>query len=188
MASWANENTTIEFSHDVTVQGKLIAAGKYGFHVVVEETGPWTIILSNNSGAWGSFFYMETEDALKVEATPENNEFHEWLTFEFIDRQPTFTVAALMWENKKLPFKIEVSDYNDLYIAQIGSELQTTPGFNWQTWANAANFTVRNNTHLEKGLEWAEAAIKCPLLDRKTSPLYLQKQVYKIKWKKRQTQ
>ncbi len=160
----ANENTTIKFSHDVTIQGKPIAAGKYGFHVIVEETGPWTIVLSKNHGAWGSFFYDEAEDALRVEATPEKNEFHEWLTFEFIDRQPTSTTAALMWENIKLPFTIEVPNYNDLYVAQIKSELQSPLGFNWQNWNAAANFALQNKTHLEQGLEWAEASISTPFI------------------------
>jgi tetratricopeptide (TPR) repeat protein len=160
----ANENTVIEFSHDVLVQGKPIAAGKYGFHIIVEETGPWTLIFSKNSGAWGSYFYDEADDALRVEATPEKNEFHEWLTYEFIDRQNEFTVAALMWEEIKLPFKIEVANYNDLYIAQINSELQNSPGFSWQNWVTAANFTLQNNTHLEKGLEWADAAISTPFI------------------------
>ena len=51
----ANENTVIEFSHDMMVQGQPIKAGKYGLHVSVEETGPWTIIFSNNSTAWKLF-------------------------------------------------------------------------------------------------------------------------------------
>ena len=167
LAPWragANENTTIEFSHDILVQGKALAAGKYGLHIIVEETGPWTVILSKNTGAWGSYFYKESEDALRVEATPEQNDFHEWLTYEFIDRQQTSTTVALMWEEISLPFKIEVPNYNDLYVAQIESELQNSPGFNWQNWVTAANFTIRNNTHLEKGLEWANGAISTPFI------------------------
>ena len=40
----ANENTTIQFSHDVEVQGQPIKAGTYGFHIITQETGDWTII------------------------------------------------------------------------------------------------------------------------------------------------
>ena len=84
----ANENTTFTFSHDVLVNGKPLKAGTYGFHIIAEEEGPWTLIFSDNSTAWGSFFYQEKEDALRVEATPEEGNYHEWLTYEFIDRQP----------------------------------------------------------------------------------------------------
>jgi len=160
----ANDNTTIEFSHDVLVQGKSIAAGKYGFHIIPKETGPWTLIFSKNTGAWGSFFYKEAEDVLRVEATPEKNIYHEWLTYEFINRQPTQAKLALMWEEIALPFTIEVPNYNDLYIAQIESELQNEAGFSWTNWVLAASFTLMNNTHLEKGLLWAEEAINAPFV------------------------
>lgn len=167
LAPWragANENTTIEFSHDVQVQGKALAAGKYGLHIIVAETGPWTIIFSKNTGAWGSYFYKESEDVLRVEATPEKNEYHEWLTYEFTDRQATTATVAMMWEEISLPFKIDVPNYNDLYVAQIESELQNNSGFFWTNWVTAANFTLSNNTHLEKGLEWANAAISAPFV------------------------
>src|ERR1035437_1649594 len=33
----ANENTTITFTHDVTVEGKSLAAGTYGLHMIPTE-------------------------------------------------------------------------------------------------------------------------------------------------------
>src|SRR5688500_5710229 len=84
----ANENTTITFSHDVMVEGKPLAAGKYGLHLIVEETGPWTWIFSKNNSAWGSYFYTAKEDALRVQVSPKENTFTEWLTYTFTDRQP----------------------------------------------------------------------------------------------------
>ena len=101
----ANQNTTIEFSHDMTVEGKAIKAGIYGFHVAPSENGEWTVIFSNDNNHWGSFFYKEENDALRVQVDVEDNQFTEWLTFEFIDRQPTSATVALRWENKSIPFK-----------------------------------------------------------------------------------
>ncbi|MEP6646656.1 MAG: DUF2911 domain-containing protein, partial [Saprospiraceae bacterium] len=66
----ANENTTIAFSHDVMIEGKPLKAGKYGLFLIVQEDGPWTWIFSNNSTAWGSFFYKEKDDALRVDVQP----------------------------------------------------------------------------------------------------------------------
>lgn len=160
----ANENTTVYFSHDMKVQGQPIKAGHYGFHVIVEEAGPWTIILSKNTDAWGSFFYDESEDVLRVEATPEESEFNEWLTFEFVDRQSNYAVCALKWENKSLPFKIEVENIEELYVANLKEELQGQKGFTWTNWNAAANYCLQNNTHLEQGLEWAEASINAPFI------------------------
>src|SRR6195952_4995011 len=52
----ANENTTITFSTDVMVEGKAIKSGVYGFFVAM-GTETATLIFSNSSSAWGSFFY-----------------------------------------------------------------------------------------------------------------------------------
>ncbi|MBK7870081.1 MAG: DUF2911 domain-containing protein [Saprospiraceae bacterium] len=160
----ANENTTFEFSHDVMIQGKSLKAGKYGFHIIVEENKPWTLIFSNNSTAWGSFFYDPAEDALRVEATPEKSEFHQWLTYEFTERQPESCTVALIWENIKLPFKIEVPKMNELYVQTMRQELQNSPGFNYQTWVTAVNYCVQNNTNLEEALTWADYAISGPFI------------------------
>jgi len=54
----ANENTTIEFSHDAKIEGKSVPAGKYGLHMIPGKED-WVIILSSNHTSWGSFFYKE---------------------------------------------------------------------------------------------------------------------------------
>src|SRR5947209_4168309 len=48
----SNENTTIEFSNDVIVEGKPLKAGKYGFFIAYDPQEA-TIIFSNNSSSWG---------------------------------------------------------------------------------------------------------------------------------------
>lgn len=158
----ANENTTITFSHDVEVEGKSIEAGTYGLHIAVEEAGPWTIVFSNRNDAWGSFFYEESKDALRVQASPTDAEYTEWLTYEFIDRQPTEATLALKWEEKMLPFKISVPNINDLYVSTFEEELTGSAGFVWQNWQAAANWSIQNDYALEKGLAWAEQAISAP--------------------------
>jgi len=160
----ANENTTITFSHDVEVEGEPISAGTYGLHISVEETGPWTVVFSNRNDAWGSFFYEETNDALRVEATPEDVSFTEWLTYEFVDRQPTQTTLVMKWEEKQLPFTISVPDINELYVSTFEEELTGATGFFWQNWQGAANWAVNNDYALDKALVWAEQAISAPFV------------------------
>ena len=82
----ANENTTISFSTDVTVEGKPLAAGIYGLSMAMSENGA-TIIFSNNSTSWGSFFYNPAEDALRVNvSTVKTNQETERLQYEFSDQ------------------------------------------------------------------------------------------------------
>src|SRR5271170_2319632 len=83
----ANENTVFAVSNDVEIEGKALPAGRYGLHMI---PGPdeWTLIFSKNSSAWGSFFYEEADDALRVTVKPHKHEYREWLTYEFASRRP----------------------------------------------------------------------------------------------------
>lgn len=162
----ADQNTTFTFSHDVKVNGKELKAGKYGFFVAPQEEGPWTIIFSNDNDHWGSFFYKEENDALRAEANPEDVSFHEWLTYEFIDRQNASATVALIWGDKKLPITIELKDPVGAHMAKIEAELNNQPGFSFQSWVAAAQYASSVGQH-EKAIEWADAAINAPFVGQK---------------------
>lgn len=159
----SNENTTIAFSHDVTIGGKKIPAGKYGLFLDVEKDKAWTWILSSDASSWGSYFYNPELDVVRVEATVRDCEYTEWLTYSFDNRQPNATTAYLQWENKRAEFAINVPNANDIYISAIQDAMRgTTAGFQYENYINAANFTVQNNAHLEQGLIWIDRAISDP--------------------------
>ncbi len=155
----ANENTVVSFSKDVKINGKNLKAGTYGLHLIVEKDKPWTWIFSNNSSSWGSYFYDQKEDALRIEATPEDASFLEYLTYGFDDREQTSASAFLQWENKKVGFKIEIPNMNELYLVSMRNELRGEAGFDYQNWITAANFCVQYNINLDEALTWADAAI-----------------------------
>lgn len=69
----ANENTTITFSDDATVEGISIPAGTYGFFIGIYEDGTADIIFSNNSTSWGSYSYDQNEDQLRVKVIFKRN-------------------------------------------------------------------------------------------------------------------
>lgn len=164
----ANENTTFSVSHDVRINGKELKAGTYGLHVIVEKDKPWTIIFSKNSTSWGSFFYDASEDALRVEATPMEHAFTEYLTYGFDNRTGSSSEAFLSWENKRLAWKIEVANVNDIYLASIRNELKNSPGFNYLNWVSAAQFCATNKINLEEALTWADNAISAPFIGQET--------------------
>jgi len=157
----ANENTVFTVSDDVKIQGQPLKAGSYGLHYIV---GPdeWTAIFSNNSTSWGSFFYDPAEDALRVKLKPEKNEFTEFLTFDFTDRQPDKATVALKWENLEVPMTITVDNMADRYIANLRKELRNSPGFNWQGWVASAQYALQNKTNLKEALTWADNAVTNP--------------------------
>src|SRR5262249_50813722 len=93
----ANQNTTIEASDPVMVEGKPLPKGTYGLHMI---PGPneWTVIFSNNSTSWGSFTYDQAEDALRVTVKPQPSEYHDALTYDFDDVKADSTTVTLRWE------------------------------------------------------------------------------------------
>jgi len=153
----ANENTTIEFSTDVKIEGQSLPAGKYGFFVAY-DSNECTLIFSKNSQSWGSFFYNPAEDALRVKVKPAHlDKSVEWLKYEFTSQTDSSAVIALQWEKLMIPFKAEV-DLINTQLASFRKELQTDKGFLWETWAQAANWCVQNNTNLDQALLWSDTA------------------------------
>ena len=154
----ANQATTISFSHDVEVQGKKVAAGKYGVYMLPGQA-EWTLILSRDSTSWGHYTYSETEDALRVAMTPAKSEYHEWLTYEFTDRRPDRATVALEWEDLAVPFTVAVPDVNAIYAERIEQELRNFDGFDPDTWRQAAEFYLDANYKPEEALRIAQNAV-----------------------------
>ncbi|MBI1341809.1 MAG: DUF2911 domain-containing protein [Terrimonas sp.] len=153
----ANENTTIEFSTDVKIEGKDLKAGKYGFFVAYEPD-VCTVIFSHNSVSWGSFFYDPNEDALRVTVKPVDlDKSVEWLKYEFINQTDNSATVALKWEKKMIPFKVEV-DLEQTQLAVFRNELRNRKGFVWQTWDQAAYWCIQHHTNLDEALLWADSA------------------------------
>ena len=157
----ANESTAITFSNDVSVEGKELKAGKYALFLDVEQTGPWYWIFSRHLG-WGSYQYDPKDDVLRVAVNPVDAPFTEFLTYGFDERRADSAIAFLQWEKKRIPFKIEVHNVNDLYVAKLRDELQSWPGFRYEDWQTAAQFCADNKINLEEALTWADKAISSP--------------------------
>jgi len=153
----ANENTTISFSTDVMVENKKVTAGTYGLHMIPTKN-TWTIILSKDNAAWGSFFYNEKNDAVRFTVTPATNDFQEWLSYSFDQLSAKATTLTLKWEKLSVPIKVEV-DVNETVIASMEKELTGIPGFFWQGWNQIALYALTNNYNLEKASAWVERSI-----------------------------
>lgn len=153
----ANENTVIEFDNDVKVEGQLLPKGKYGLFIAYDPLES-VVIFSKRSDAWGSFFYDEKEDALRVKVKPQPIEKSvEYLKYEFSNQTPNSAVVALSWEKLSIPFKVEV-DYLKQQFDAFVAESQNPRGFTPQGLNIAAGWTLQNDYQLEKGLEWATLA------------------------------
>ncbi len=160
----ANENTTITFSHPVTIDGKILAAGKYGFFIALGEEES-ILVFSKINNSWGSFYYDSTFDALRVAIKNERlQQSVEWLRFDFTEQTDSSTVLALSWEKKRFPFRIEANT-KKLQIEAFKNDLRTTrPPSDF---IQAANYCIRHNIELEQALAWMDRAISFRIMGEK---------------------
>ena len=154
----ANENTTIEFSTPVSVEGKSLPAGSYGLHTI-PNTDSWTIIFSKMAVAWGSYTYNQSEDALRVNVKPRPIENEEALEYEFEDLKPDSVTVTMKWEKVAVPFKVSVTDA-DSVIPSIRNQLRGKAQYSWGPPNEAAQYCLTKKTNLEEGLKWAELSIQ----------------------------
>ena len=154
----ANKNTIFTISDDVLINGQELKAGAYGFHTIPGEE-EWVLIFSSFSEAWGSYFYDESEDALRITVNAEEMDSkYEWMKFSFSNYTSTSVDISLKWAHRNIPFHVEIPI--ETTFANIEKQFRTLPAFGWQGWVQGSNYTLNNNYRLDKGLEWAKEAYK----------------------------
>jgi tetratricopeptide (TPR) repeat protein len=153
----ANENTTITLSHESKIDGNPLPAGTYGLHMLVQED-EWTIIFSNDSQAWGSFFYEEANDALRIKTKPEKEPSMEWLVYGFENLTVNSADVFMHWGNMKVLFEIEV-DNHKIVLDTYRDQLTSLPGFNQAAWAAAARYCLTNNVNTDEAMVWIDKAL-----------------------------
>jgi tetratricopeptide (TPR) repeat protein len=154
----ANENTVINFSDDVSIEGHALPAGTYGLHTI-PNADQWTIIFSKNSTSWGSFSYDEKEDALRVTVKPHEAEMTEDLAYTFDDVKPDSALATLRWEKLAVPFRVSV-DVKAVALTSVRNQLRNVGGFTWAGYDEAARWCLDNNYNLDEALKWEDQSIQ----------------------------
>jgi hypothetical protein len=155
----ANENTTIEFSDPVSIEGQPLAKGLYGLHMIPNPDS-WTVIFSKTNTGWGSYTYKQDEDALRVNVKPHPlAQNGEALEFEFEDLKPTSTAVTLKWEKLGVPFTVSVNDA-DQTLENIRAQLKGRGQFTWQALDEGAQFCLIRKINLDEALRWADASVQ----------------------------
>src|SRR5437660_4116253 len=155
----ANENTTIEFSDPVSVEGKPLDKGTYGLHMIPNPDS-CTVIFSKTNTGWGSYSYDQKDDALRVDVKPRPlAETKEALEFDFEDLKPTSAAVTLKWEKLGVPFTVSVNDA-DQTLQNIRAQMKGAGQFAWQAPDQAAQFCLTRKINLDEALRWADASIQ----------------------------
>jgi hypothetical protein len=151
----ANENTIIEFNNDVKIEGQQLQKGKYALFIAYEPE-ECTVIFSKKYDGWGSYFYDEKNDALRVKVKPlALDKSIDRLRYEFTNQTENSAVVALEWDKLSVPFKIEV-DFLQQQFDAISADLKNPRGFSWESLSKGGSWCLQNNYQLEQGLAWAK--------------------------------
>jgi hypothetical protein len=99
----ANENTTISFDKDVTIQNNTLPAGKYGFFIIPSEGDEWEVVFSKKNDAWGTNGYDAANDQLRLKLKIKiAEETKELLAFTIVEKGVKFS-----WEKVRLTIPVK---------------------------------------------------------------------------------
>ena len=62
----ANEAAEITFYKDVIFGGKVLKAGTYSLFTIPSLDGDWTVIINRARNIWGSYYYKQDQDVIRV--------------------------------------------------------------------------------------------------------------------------
>ena len=154
----ANENTTVSFSTDVTINGKKLPAGKYGLHIALYADS-CTLIFNRNTSGWGSYFYNNGLDVLRVTTRQQKDlkDSRERLEYVFSNYTDASVDVALEWERWRIPFTVAV-DVKGTTLASIRRQMSGAIGFDPPSLEAAAAWCLRNEVNYDEALNWITSA------------------------------
>jgi tetratricopeptide (TPR) repeat protein len=154
----ANENTTIQFTDPVTIEGKALDRGTYGLHMIPGEN-EWIVIFSRANSSWGSFTYKQDEDALRVTVKPQPGDMREALSYDFDEVKPDATLITLRWEKVAVPFHVGVAT-NQIVEDSLHKQLRGLSQYTWDGWNDAATYLLTNKIDLDEALLYSNKSIE----------------------------
>lgn len=151
----ANEATTIEFSHDVKVEGHDVPAGKYALFTIPRQD-EWTVILNSDADQPGTSRYDEAKNVATFNVAPRSGPAQEWMTFQIPEVSSDFATIELAWKETCVAFRVEV-DTESIVLDNARRELQAMG-----SWANpyrAADYALSQGMVTDETMAWVDRSI-----------------------------
>jgi hypothetical protein len=153
----ANEATSFVTTGESTIAGKKLPAGEYSLYTIPTETD-WTMIISTEKGAWGSFTYDKAKDASRLTVKPAAAPHEEWMRFTFENLTPSSGDLVLHWEKLQLTIPIEVATH-DQAMANIRAAMAEMKADDSQTPYRSAQYCFNAGVNLDEAMAWAEQSV-----------------------------
>ena len=153
----ANENTTISFSEDVSIAGKVLPKGKYALYTK-PEADKWTFYFYKKNDNWGvPQQWDETQIALQAEAKPISYPMEtEYLTIELNPINYNDGKIAVRWDKTlvELPFHTQTQEQS---MENIADKITATSSA--RDYYEAANYLLTSNGDLNKANEFISKSL-----------------------------
>jgi hypothetical protein len=153
----ANEATTLELSHDATIDGKPVPAGRYSLFAIPAKDD-WTLVLNRTADQWGAYFYKQDQDLLRFKVTSKTGPHVEWMTFAVTPASDSALDVEMAWEKLRVPFRIEF-DVDGIMWKQIDAEVAKAKPEEWEVWHNAARYANEKNQRTADAMVWIDKAM-----------------------------
>lgn len=156
----ANASTKIKLDTDVEFGGQFLPKGEYALYTIPNKE-KWTIILSKNTGLWGSSGYTDKDDFLRIHVpTTHTKDLKETFSIYFEGYHANGGHMIITWENTKVSVPIFV-DSDALIFKEIQDKIANSKEtITAQTYFDAAQFYYLKNKDLKQAMQWFNKAIE----------------------------
>lgn len=153
----ANSVTQVTFSDDVMIEGKELAAGKYGV-LTMPGTSKWAVhFYTFESSSFNS--YVEATPALAVSVMSKKSaESKESFTISIDDLKSDGATMNIAWAKTVVP--VSISTYSDKAVMANIEKVMAGPSSG--DYYNAASYYLEADKDLEKALVWMNKATAGP--------------------------
>ena len=103
----ADSATRVTFNHDVLLEGQKVEAGEYSLWLIPRQSAPWTLILSRAAHTFHKPYPGSSQDALRIEVTPERLSHMEALAIYFPVVLRDKTIMRIHWGETAVAVHIE---------------------------------------------------------------------------------
>lgn len=155
----ANQNTIIEFSTDVVINGQTLPKGKYGIHMIPGKK-EWQFILSKDFENWGSFRYKAENDALRATVVPRKGRHQENLVYAFARLDASSVELQLRWADYIIPLSINVDLNKVVYEPALAAIEKLSGEDRGVALRQLSSYSFSNQYRLNDALGWMEESVE----------------------------
>ncbi|MEO8239884.1 MAG: DUF2911 domain-containing protein [Flavobacterium sp.] len=152
----ANENTIINFSDDVVIDGKTLKKGKYSIYTI-PKIESWEVIFYLSTDNWGlpenwNEAYVVLRTTVKEDALPTPVES---FTIGINGLDQNFAYLEMAWENSHVALKFEVPTTK----TATASIQKTLAGPTWNDYYAAAQYIFQSNGNISDARTYVDKAL-----------------------------